>query len=561
VGPGWLVLALAGVLTPRAVTLFVPFGCLALWLSSRGMWARRGEGKAPGRGPGFYEWMGRGLLLLLVLRGLAALLPTKNDDALIAYLVTPLMVAFTHALELQPYVFLHGLMPLQVEMHWAALFSVSGETAVTFWDYLCSLGTLGTLAAVGRRFSDDGRVRVVARLMMLTTAGFVLLMGAGKPDNASTQFALAALLWLLIAPLPARPALFLSGLCVGWALGSRYTAFVVIPAWLVLVLRRARLRPTLLAPAALGAALAWAPMLVKNWLLVGNPLAPLFGDPESPWTWRVPDHAWNLSWLDVLFHPFVWTFADRRDMLGNISPLFVGLLVPWVLCRDAPEVRRSRGALALGALTVLTWLVVETRALHTRFLLAGLALAAIGLAPAFVALDDAFRARRALQVTARLGLVALLGFWVTVSSWESWGALRYAAGLDRTEDRHRRKDGYDAAEWLNQNVPATARVSLMGFGPVRYLLRPDILQNSESAAELTSTLAAARREPWPAALASLATAGGFSHVVAERELIARLADPSSGGLQGRVAFTGDRYAVLWLEPGARAHLTAATAPR
>jgi hypothetical protein len=566
VGSGWLVLALAGVLTPRAVTLFSLFGCLALWLSSRGMWARRGEGEASERTSGFYEWMRRGLLLLLVLRGLAALVPTKNDDALIMYLVTPLMVAFTHALRLQPYVAQHGLMPLQVEMHWAALFSISQETAVTFWDYLCALCTLATLAAIGRRFWGDGRVRVVALLMMLTTAAFILLMGGGKPDNASTQFALAALLWLLIGRLPAGRDVFLSGLCVGWALASRYTAFVVIPAWLVLVLRRARRRPALLAAAAQGAALAWAPMLVKNWLLVRNPLAPLFGDPDSPWTWSVPGHhlrAWNLSWLDVLFHPLVWTFGDRRDMLGNISPLFVGLFIPWVLCRDAPEVRRSRGPLALGALTILTWVALEARALHTRFLLAGLALVAIGLAPAFVAMDDALRGRPALRVAARLSLVALLGFWITVSSWEAWGAVRYAAGRDRLEDRYRRKEGYDAAAWLDRNVPATARVSLVGFGPFRYLLRPDILQNSESTPELLTTLAAVRTEPWPAALAWLARSGGFSHIVAERETIERLADPSSGGLHGQVVFTGDRYAVLWLggNDHARSPLTAGAAAR
>jgi dolichyl-phosphate-mannose-protein mannosyltransferase len=560
VGLGWLVLALAGMLTPHSVGLFVLFGCLALWLSSRGMWAGRETEVSPGADPAFYRWLRRGLLLLLVLRSLAALLPTKNDDALITYLVTPLMVAFTHALRLQPSVPLHGLMPLQVETHWAALFSVSHETAVTFWDYLCSLGTLGALAAIARHFSSDGRVRVVALLMMLTTTGFILLMGAGKPDNASTQFALAALLWILIAPLPSPRAFFLSGLCVGWALGSRYTAFVVIPAWLVLLLRRARLRPTLLAPAALGAALAWGPMLFKNWLLVRNPLAPLFGDPDSPWTWQVPEHAWNLSWLDVLVHPFVWTFADRRDMLGNISPLFVGLFAPWVLFRKSPAVRRSRGALALGALIILTWLVVETRALHTRFLLPGLALAAVGLAPAFVAMDDALWGRRALQVTARLGLATLLGFWVTVSSWEAWGALRYATGLDGREDRYRRKEGYDAAVWLNENVPAASRVSLMGFGPVRYLLRPDILQNAESTAELTRTLAAARSQPWPAALAWLARSGRFSHIVVDRALIGSLADPSQG-LHGHVAFTGDRYAVLRLDGNARPRLTAAAASR
>jgi hypothetical protein len=545
----WLTVALVGALDPHAVRLFALGGCLGLCLSWRTVLASGHEEQASDNGPGFYGWMRRGIAALLALHGLAALLPTRNDDALMMYLVTPLMVAFTHGLDFQPYVLGHGLMPLQVEMHWAALFSVSNETAVTFWDYLCSLGTLGALAAVGMRFSRDSRTVTVLLLMMLTTPGFTLLMGVGKPDNAAAQFGLAALAWLMVGPLPARRAILLSGLCLGWALGSRYTAFVLIPAWLVLLFRLVSPRLALLGPAAMGVALAWIPMLFKNWLLVGYPLAPLFGNPDSLWLWRMSDAAWNLSWVDVLFHPFVWTFAHRPHMLGNISPLFLGLLFPWLLCRDALDVRRSRAALALGALTVMTWIAIEARALHTRYLFVGLALAAIGLAPAFVAIDEALGRRRRLQITGRTGLVFLLGFWLAVSGWGAWEAVRYTAGRDRRADRYRRKEGYDAAEWLNANVTASARVSLLGFKSYRYLLRPDILQGSESTAELERTWHAARMAPSPAVLTQLATSGGFSYVVAKRGVIALLVEalpPHRGGPGGRVAFMGDQYAVLAL---------------
>ncbi|HLA79689.1 MAG TPA: hypothetical protein VJU18_19100 [Vicinamibacteria bacterium] len=255
--------------------------------------------------------------------------------------------------------------------------------------------------------------------------------------------------------------------------------------------------------------------------------------------------------LDVLFHPFVWTFGDRPGMLGNISPLFLGLLIPWLLFRNAPAVRRSRGCLALGALTILTWIALEARALHTRYLLVALALAAVGLAPAFVTMEEALRGgRRGLQTAARAGLVLLLAFWLAVSGWSAWEALRYTAGRDQRADRYQRKDGFDATEWLNANVAPSERVSLLGFGPYRYLLRPEILQGSESTAELEQAREASRTQPMPAVLADLAASGGFRYVVARREVIAEVVDavpPHQAGPR-RVTFDGSPYAVLTIEP-------------
>jgi hypothetical protein len=245
---------------------------------------------------------------------------------------------------------------------------------------------------------------------------------------------------------------------------------------------------------------------------------------------RVPEAAWNLSWTDVLFHPFVWTFGDRPYMLSNISPLFLGFLVPWLLCRDATGVRRGRAALALGMLTVATWLVVAARALHTRYLLVGLALLAIGLAPAFVAFDEALGGERRLRLAGRAALVLLLGFWLAVSGWTAGEAIRYAAGLTRREDRYRRKEGYDVAEWLNAHVAVGERVSLRDYGPYRYFLRPDILAGSESRVELEGVSEPAR----------------FRHVVGRRGAVAPQAQALPGG--SRLAFTGRQYVVFTLPP-------------
>lgn len=544
VGLFWLALALAGILVPQAVWIFIVAGCLGLFLWGRPRVLPRERVTAADRPlDRFYMWIRRGILVLLILRGFAALLPTKNDDALLMYLVTPRMVAATRVLQFQPYVMQHGLMPLQVEMHWAALFAVSNETAVTFWDYLCSLGTLATVAALGVRLGLDSRGLSMLVLMLLTTPGFTLVMGAGKPDNAAAQFGLAAFLWLRAGPRNVGRLALLSGLCIGWAMASRYTSFVLLPAWLF-VLIQAKPRFGLLVPSALGAAAAWTPMLLKNWLLVGHPLAPFVGDPGSFWFWRVGESARNLAWVDVLFYPFVWTFGDRPMMLGNLSPLFLGFMAPWLICRHAPEVRRGRQALGLGLLILATWIAVEARALHTRYLLVGLGLTAVGLAPAFVALDERLGRQRAPRFAGRAGLVVLAAFWLTVSTWTAYEAVRYTAGFGHREDRYRRKDGFDVAEWLNAHVGKAERVSLLGYSPYRYLLRPDILDGSESRKELEWAWEAARTEPGPQVASQVAMAGRFRHVVGRREAAAALlaALPASS----QVAFTGAQYVVVTL---------------
>ena len=70
-----------------------------------------------------------GVLIVVILSGSIAILPSGIDDALRWYLVLPKVIATQHRLEvllfLSPY---YGLHPLQIEMHWGALFAISNET-------------------------------------------------------------------------------------------------------------------------------------------------------------------------------------------------------------------------------------------------------------------------------------------------------------------------------------------------------------------------------------------------------------------------------------------------
>ena len=73
----------------------------------------------------------------------------------------------------------------------------------------------------------------MAMLMMFSTPGFYDLMGATKADNAAAQYGVAACAWLLFLPTLGRRAVIWCWLCGGWAIASRYTNIILLPALMV----------------------------------------------------------------------------------------------------------------------------------------------------------------------------------------------------------------------------------------------------------------------------------------------------------------------------------------
>ena len=122
----------------------------------------------------------------------------------------------------------------------------------------------------------------------------------------------------------------------GLAVASRYTNIIFLPALMAfftmmmahaqghsLSLKALRKLQSVwishLLAGALAVGVAVSPMLIKNWLLVGCPLTPHIGCQDTYWAGIYGASRQNLTVVDLLFYPFVWTFASPADMLGNIS--------------------------------------------------------------------------------------------------------------------------------------------------------------------------------------------------------------------------------------------------
>jgi hypothetical protein len=573
-GVVWLVLALAGVLYPWLIwsvcALGLLLGCITLFAGRRevvqtmSLMRRRLLSCLHRRS--WYFWVGTGIAIICLLRGIMALLPTENDDALHKYLTMAKVIADSGKLDFQPFVPpFYGLLPLQVEMHWAALFAISNETAVTVWDYLCALSFLGGVGLLAWSLTSSRRVVLLAVLMMLSTPGVLYLMGSGKVDNAAAQYGIAAFVWLVLWPVAGRWAMIFAGLCVGWALAGRYTDAIILPA--VLLFTIVVVHQTLKASpdtgvvkrlnvswvydilwGGLAIGFAGAPMLVKNWLLVGCPLAPHFGCQETFWARLYgPHHAHlqNISVGDLLLYPFIWTFSHRPDMLGNISPLFLGFFPFFLLLyRRLPFARRSFIAGLAGLTSMVMWFLIEPLTLFTRWLLIPLGLLTVPLSTSVVAAEQSLRWTHTARWLVR-GAVLTMLFFLLFQSRGVLYAVRYLAAIDSRAMRYASVPhfGYDVADWLNTHVQATQRVALSDYHGYPYFVNSRILLNSESAEEL-QWLWEHRSRLSPVEVWKFYARRGFTYAVVAKGRVdeARSIWPRDERLQ--VAFVGRNDAVL-----------------
>jgi hypothetical protein len=341
----------------------------------------------------------------------------------------------------------------------------------------------------------------MAMLMLFSTPGFSDMMGAAKADNAAAQYGVAACAWLLFLPTLRCRAVICAGLCAGWAIASRYTNIILLPALIVFFAMIMTHFPgytlspkanresksvwvAYLVVGALAVGVAVSPMLIKNWLLVGCPLSPHIGCQDTYWASIYGYPRQNLAVVDLLWYPFVWTFAHRADMLGNISPLFIGLLPFFLLAYRSYSLVRSTNIAGLAGLASLaTWLFIEPLILFTRWLLIPLALLTIPSSAALVALEEELHYTRASRWLVRSTIFIIL-FFLLFQSRSIVYAVRYIASIDKRDDKYISKPHYDTAMWLNAHVQQGQRVALKEYGGYYYFINEEILLNSESAEEL-----------------------------------------------------------------------------
>ena len=299
-------------------------------------------------------------------------------------------------------------LPQLTEMLYLLATTLTSDIAAKILHWL--FGLLGALAAFGvaRRLWSRAVGLTAAALFYCTP--FVQDLGqTARIDLATAFFATLAFGVLVIwSEVEDRKLLWLSALCAGAAVATKWTAIpvVLLPLGALLVFRRKfRCLPAfgLLVVAVV------APWLVKNWLLAGNPVYPLF----HQW---FPSPYWSASQAAIFsakhYATFGWGMIGRFvSLLWNYSFIEVGavplllMTAPLVLLTSRFEpVAKRTGWLVVGAYT--SWFCFTFR--PWRFLFPAFGMAAVLGAYAMEKLSRDAMVRIALRLTVGVVILASL---------------------------------------------------------------------------------------------------------------------------------------------------------
>jgi hypothetical protein len=374
-------------------------------------------------------------------------------------------------------------LPQLTEMLYLLATTMTSDVAAKLLHWL--FGLLGALAVFGvaRRLWSRAVGLTAAALFYCTP--FVQDLGqTGRIDLATAFFATLAFGALVIwSQEEDRNLIWLSALCAGAAVATKWTAIpvVLLPLAVLLAFRR---KFQLLPVFGLLAMAVVAPWLVKNWLLTGNPMYPLF----HQW---FPNPHWSASQAAVFsekhYPTFGWgTIGQFFSLLWNYSFIEAGavplllMTTPLVLLvsQFEPAAKRA-GWLVAGAYA--SWFCFTFR--PWRFLFPAFGMAAVAGAFAMEKLGREalvrFALRLAVAIVMMVSLATLaLNDLVDTENPErlppQMNFLQYALGqFTRNEFIARMGKGVlEPIIWMNENLPSDAKVLYVGECRVFYAKQP-----------------------------------------------------------------------------------------
>jgi hypothetical protein len=466
--------------------------CAALFYRDRGL--DRGDERTPpreARGP--FEWAACAVAAAAVLMGIiATTTPEIFYDSLVYHLSLPKLYLLRGQIVPTPENVYSGL-PFGVQMLYGLTLAISGENLAALLHASFGVGAALSLWAWMRRWAADSTGALAALLLLLTPIALYASWHAGVDLGACfyVTTGLLALSRAVADPTEAergapRPAWAIAtGLLVGFAASTKYNvgplgaAFVLVHAFLA---RRAGRRPVETLWLAGAAAAVYLPWLFKNAFFYGNPVYPFLNGTlgwAAPALWKPfleaagsRDLAGTLTSVrglgEFLLHP--WSMSTGSWPLGDWpGPAYITLTpwifaVAWGLRREREGIPRQWTALVLLAASgYAAWALTSKL---VRFLLPVLPLIAGATALAIDRGGFPNRLRRFGWGLALLGV--LFGFQAAFrQGWGigQWGVVRGKTTRYEYLTNQRVTYGlpyYAATEWMDDNLPADAKVLFIG---------------------------------------------------------------------------------------------------
>ncbi len=362
-----------------------------------------------------------------------------------------------------------------IELLYLFAFEFGKHSAATLVHYSLLLALAFLVLSYGRRI---GRPAVgVAGAIFIYTCPVVLRDATTAYIDVALAAVLFALFYLLQVWDESRDPMLLApiGILAGFGYAVKYTAFLAAPyavgfvAWKAWRARKPLLRPVLLV--ALLAAVMILPWMLKNWIEVANPFAPLatrmFPNPyehisfEDGWRSYLSTYDLHSRWQIPLE-----AIVKGGHLAGFLGPLF--LLTPLALW--ALRFREGRQLLLAGLLFGSTYF----SNIGTRFLIPMVPFVSLALALAIANLPWLL-----LTLVAANAVACWPAMYLTYCSPGAWRleTVPVEAALRRqSEDAYLSQDpDYRMARMIGRVVPAGDRIFAIGLGGRSYLPREALI--------------------------------------------------------------------------------------
>lgn len=454
------------------------------------------------------------LLFIIAFFALIAVLAPPTDwDGLMYHLEVP-----KRYIQAGGYVYIpngYANFPQFIESLYALAMLLYDDILARLFNLACGgLATL-TVYAITRRFVER-HVALLASLIFVSSPLVIFVFVEVFIEAGLTFYSLLAILALISWQTDGdRRWFWLSAVMIGISLGIKYYTIVLGPILGWVLLERVWWTEKRSLPAVLHLGLKASfvalifplPWLIKNMILMGDPIFPIISSFLGRWGQGIAQANWayygmGYSLLDYALLPWRMTFGDRFGM-PKPGPLFF-ILLPLLfgLPRIPGQVRWLAGV-------VLVWFIfwANSAGQSVRFFLPGLALLSIVAAVSLAYLPPwATRLRPLLIVTIITVILYNLVWPIYFASW----SLPYVTGQEsRHEYLMNRLDLYPVVDYTRRHLPATARIATVWEERGYYFDRPLVIGQSPDGAFLHRFV----KDDDPAALAEAFLSRGLTHLI------------------------------------------------
>jgi hypothetical protein len=333
------------------------------------------------------------------------------------------------------------MLPQGLEMLFVPAYRIGGHSAAKLISFAFTIALLPVFVLIGRQLELDDRVTAWAGLVFVTAPVTGVTGTSSYNDTALVFFTLAAV-WAL------REKHFaVGGLLAGFCYAVKINAILVTFAaglWVLWTSRRQ------IARFAAGVAAAVLPWMARNWIVAGNPVAPL-GNRWFPNAYfhQTMESSLAQSWsaAQVPWWRMPWELTCGGALDGIYGPAF--LLTPLALLALAKK--QTRWCVAAAAVFAIPFLLNH----GARFLMIPAAFVSLAL----VSVLPVRLMAAAGVFAAVLCWPAVIPYYARAHAWQLEGfPIRAALRLEPEREYLKRIWEPGVAFMLDELVPANARV-------------------------------------------------------------------------------------------------------